>query len=323
VLARGRVVAGAEVRRVLAEERRHTVSREQLGRRRLFGALSPEPGVFRESVLDSPADAEEAYELLVEAARAAEPELAELARKLAGRVLLRFAQGPTTPTGGPGLGRLQRRPFEPGMDIDLDTSLEVLVEARAAHASPHADQLRGLDWGRRSTAVSVLIDRSGSMGGGRVLAAVLAAAAVAQRTHDDYSVIAFADDAVVVKAQDEERSPESVVDDVLSLVGYGMTDVALALRTARAQLFRSAAQRRLAILLSDCHRTAGDDPLPEAAALDELYVLAPEGDIGEAELLARAGRGRCVVLPGPLAIPAALSSLISDQGGEGGRVGVG
>jgi Mg-chelatase subunit ChlD len=151
------------------------------------------------------------------------------------------------------------------------------------------------------------------MGGGRVLAAALAAAAVAQRTGDDYSVVAFADDALVVKGQEENRSAEAVVDDLLGLVGYGMTDVALALRTARQELGGSQAQRRLAILLSDCRSTTGDDPHPEAAAMGEVHVLAPCGETDEAAPLARAGGGRCVELAGPLDVPAALGALMTGE----------
>jgi magnesium chelatase subunit D len=311
-LARGRVVAGPEVRQMLAEERRHTFTREQLSRRPLFREVSPEPGVFRESPLDSPAEPQEALELLVDVARAAEPDLRELARRLAGRVLVRFAQSSAlTSATSPGAGRLHRTAWKPGMDIDLDGSLDSLVEARAARTPPTEDALHGEAWARRSTAVCLLVDRSGSMGGGRVLAAALAAAAVAQRTDDDYSVIAFADDAVVVKGQTEARSAEAVVDDLLALVGYGMTDVALALRTAGVELARSPASRRVAILLSDCRSTNGDDPLAAAAGLDEVHVLAPPGGVAEGERVARAGHGRCVELPGPLEVPAALAALMT------------
>jgi Mg-chelatase subunit ChlD len=305
------VITGGDVRRVLAEERRHTFTREQLGRRPLFRALSPGPGQFREAALDSPAGQQEALEVLVDAARAAEPDLRLLARRLAGRVVVGFARSPSAGrSGGTGMGTLHRTGWEPGMDIDLDASLEPLLEARAAGTAPAGDTLRGVTWARRSTAVSLLVDRSGSMGGARVLAAALAAAAVAQRAGDDYSVIAFADDAVVVKAQDEPRPPETVVDDLLALVGYGMTDVALALRTARSELARTTARRRVAVLLSDCRSTNGDDPEVVAAGLDEVHVLAPAGDTGEAERLARAGGGRCVALSGPLDIPAALAVLM-------------
>jgi Mg-chelatase subunit ChlD len=197
------------------------------------------------------------------------------------------------------------------MDIDLDGSLDPLLEARAAGTPPTEDALQGEAWARRSTAVCLLVDRSGSMGGGRVLAAALAAAAVAQRTDDDYSVVAFADDAVVVKAQTEARPTEAVVDDLLALVGYGMTDVALALRTAQAELNRSPATRRVTILLSDCRSTNGDDPFAVAATLDEVHVLAPAGETAEAERLAQSGGGRCVELAGPLDVPAALSALMT------------
>lgn len=225
--------------------------------------------------------------------------------------MVRFARSPSGGSRpGTGIGSLRRTAWGPGMDIDLDASLEPLVEAWAAGTVPTEDVLRGLAWARRSTAVSLLVDRSGSMGGARVLAAALAAAAVAQRAGDDYSVIAFADDAVVVKAQDEPRPPDAVVDDLLALVGYGMTDVALALRTARGELARSSARRRVAVLLSDCRSTNGDDPLAEAAGLDEVHVLAPAGDTADAEPLARAGGGRCVALAGPLDVPAALAVLM-------------
>jgi Mg-chelatase subunit ChlD len=98
---------------------------------------------------------------------------------------------------------------------------------------------------------------------------------------------------------------------LLALVGYGMTDVALALRTARDELARSPAGRRVAILLSDCRSTAGDDPLPVATAFDELHVLAPAGETDDADRLARAGGGRCVELAGPLDVPIALSVLMT------------
>ena len=63
-------------------------------------------------------------------------------------------------------------------------------------------------------------------------------------------------------------------------------DVGLALRVAAAQLSRSGAGRRLTILLSDCRTTAGGDPTPYVAELDELVIIAPEGDSDDAVALA-------------------------------------
>ena len=98
----------------------------------------------------------------------------------------------------------------------------------------------------------------------------------------DYSVVAFSNDVVVVKSQDAARRAEEVADDVLRLRGHGTTDLALALRTARGQLERSRAQRRVTILLSDCRPTTGGDPVAAAARLDELCIIAPADDADDA-----------------------------------------
>src|SRR5262249_26862365 len=133
------------------------------------------------------------------------------------------------------------------------------------------------------------------------------------RAPDDYSVVAFAYDAIVAKSQDTPRPVEWVVTDLLTLRGHGTTDLALALRTAGEQLGRSRAGRRVTILLSDCRATAGDDPVVEAAALTELWIVAPEGDSDEAEELARASGARCATVAGPSSVPAALSRLANPQ----------
>ena len=57
----------------------------------------------------------------------------------------------------------------------------------------------------------------------------VAAAAVAFRAPEDFSVVSFAKDSVVVKSQDGPAAVETVVDGVLSLRGHGTTDLAGAL----------------------------------------------------------------------------------------------
>ena len=74
-------------------------------------------------------------------------------------------------------------------------------------------------WAKPGTALCLVVDRSGSMGGERLATAAVAAAAVAWRAPDDYSVLAFGRDVVAVKSQDVFRPPERVVDDLLSVAG--------------------------------------------------------------------------------------------------------
>jgi magnesium chelatase subunit D len=109
------------------------------------------------------------------------------------------------------------------------------------------------------------------------------------------SVVAFAADALVLQAQGEARPAAALVDELLSLRGRDRTDLALALRTAAAQLGREPGAERLAIVLSDCRPTAGADPLDALAGLDRVDVLGTSAEpeaIAAGRALARRGRGR-------------------------------
>ena len=90
-----------------------------------------------------------------------------------------------------------------------------------------------------------------------------------------------------------------------------MTDVGLALRTAADQLARATAGRRLTILLSDCRTTAGGDPIPFVRALDELVILAPEGDSDDARALAEAVGARWTTVGGPTSVVDALAVALT------------
>ena len=165
-------------------------------------------------------------------------------------------------------------------------------------------------WTRPAMAICLVVDRSGSMGGDRLAAAAVAAAAVAWRAPDDYSVLAFSNNVIIIKPQGERRGSETVVNDLLALRGHGTTDLALALKAAQAQLMRSKAKRRLAVLLSDCRPTAGGDPVPQARVVDELFVVAPAGDSNEGQALAAAAGGRFAPLDGPSGIPGVFTRLM-------------
>jgi Mg-chelatase subunit ChlD len=196
-------------------------------------------------------------------------------------------------------------------DIDLDGSSDAIVAARTAGRPVHTDDLSVTAWRRPTTALCLLVDRSGSMHGERLAAAAIAAAAVAFRAGDDCSIVAFAEDAVVVEAQDEHRPVDEVVSDLLRLRGHGTTDVGLALRVAARQLDRSRAGRKVAVLLSDCRVTTGGDPTADAVRLEELAIIAPAGDMADAQALADAVGARCVALSGPSGVPDAVAGALS------------
>lgn len=303
---------GDEARTAVADAARRTVSRRELARDERFADVSPEVGVVDEAAFDQlyDTDPDVALALLADMNTATDRRLRDLAGRLAGRVVLEAASD--VAASRTGVDQLVRRPLRSAEgDLDLDASLDAIHRARRAGVAPDADELVVQTWQRSETALCLLVDRSGSMHGARLATAAVAAAAVVLRAPLDCSVVAFAEDAIVVKSQSEPRAPEAVVGDLFRLRGSGVTDVALALRAAQGQLHRSRASRRLTLLVSDCRPTTGGSPLADAATLDELVLLAPEDDHADAEALADELGLRWYTLGGPTTVTASLRSALA------------
>ncbi len=266
------------------------------------------------------ADGDEALTMLAAMTGATDERLRELARRLAGRVVVEAARGGTPRSQG--VGRLRSRPAAAvPADLDVDASLDALVVARATSVAPPLDELVVREWARPDLAVCLVVDASGSMGGARLATAALAAAAAAMRAPADLGVLAFNDRVIAICSQGAARPVGAIVDDLLGLRGHGPTDLHLALEAARAQLARSRASRRLCVLLSDCAATVGDEPLIIARALDELVVIAPAGEPDpagagdpagpdDAARFARAVGARLARVSGPSDVPGAFTAVV-------------
>ena len=93
-----------------------------------------------------------------------------------------------------------------------------------------------------------------------------------------------------------------------------MTDLAGALRAAAAQLARADGGERVAVLLSDCLRTAGADPAAALHGIDRLHVMCPVADAqsaASAAALARAGGGLSHPVSRLADVASALHRLLS------------
>ncbi len=273
--------------------------------------MSPEVGELDESAVDESMrdDPDETMALLADLTAATDPKLRELARRLAGRLFLDISRrGPTRPKG---VGKLVEQKYRPdGGDLDVDASMEAIVDAGGDPRRIDVERIRIRGWVQPGTALCLLVDRSGSMGGKPLATSAVAAAAVAWRSPADYSVLAFGKDVVVAKSQDMQKSGEQVVNDVLALRGFGTTDLAGALQIAGEQLRRSRAGRKVTILLSDCRATVDGDPLVAARGLDELVIVAPEGDSEEAEAFAKRVGARLATASGPSSVVQALADVL-------------
>ncbi len=240
--------------------------------------------------------------------RATDVALRGLAKQLAARLFLDLARDHRST--GRGIGRVASVRFRPDGDLDVEGSADALLESRARREAVDPEALRTRTWVAPATAWCLLVDRSGSMHGEPVATAAMAAAVVALRAERDRAVLSFGRDVVACTAMWEHHGPDEVIDRVLALQGHGTTDVAGALRAARVQLDASGAQRRVTILLSDCRATEPGDVVSAARALDELVIVAPEGDHADAAELADRVGARWTTATGPSSVVAALGRVL-------------
>lgn len=255
------------------------------------------------------ADPDQALALIAEASRATDPKLRELARRLAPLVMIDVARRGRHLSAGIGTVATQRYQPDAG-DLDVDASVEALTRHRAG-AGLDVDGLRVRGWSRPTTALCLLVDHSGSMGGQPLAAGAVGAAAVALRSPAQYAVASFSSTVLVLKAMNEHTPADLVVDDLLALRGCGITDLAEALNESGRQLANAKAARKVTVLLSDCRATASGDVLAAANGINELVIVAPEQDDAEAMTLATAVGARVATVGGPFDVPAAIDTLFA------------
>ena len=272
---------------------RRSIARAELALRHpSFEEISPGVGELDEDALAGllAADPDGAAALLADLAAATDRELRAAARRLAARVFIRLGRA-----GAPGARGTRR--LEPSRRGEGDLDLERTMARWPGRGPLHGDDLVTRAWAARTRAICLMVDASGSMSGPGVAMASVAAAAVvlASGSRLAPSVIAFSGEVRVLQPQGTIRPPEDLVGDLVGLRGHGLTDLASALRAAAAQLARASGGERVAVLLSDCLRTAGADPASALAGIDRLHVLCPGGASGQAAgpaaALARAGGG--------------------------------
>lgn len=277
----------------------------------MFEEISPDIGEIDEAALQEQLEQrpDETLSTLAKMTGATDERLRALAKELAARLFLDLARDHRAVDLG--VGRLVSRPYRPEGDIDVDASFDALIEATSRREAVDVEALRVQTWVAPSTAWCLLVDRSGSMHGEPVATAAMAAAVVAARAEAEYAVLSFGRDVVACTATWEHHAADHVIDRVLALRGHGTTDVAGALTAARQQLDATGSQRRIAILLSDCRATEPGDVRAAARALDELVIVAPEGDHTEAAELAEHVGARWTTVDGPSTVVAALGRVLT------------
>ena len=148
----------------VANSQKRTTSRRELSRNPRFEQVSPEVGELDESAVEEGLrdDPDETLAMLADLVGATDQRLRELAKRLAAKLFIDLARrGPERPRG---VGSLRDLPYRPdGGDLDIDASLEAIMEGRAGGIDVERLRVRG--WVKPTTALCLLVDRSGSMGG--------------------------------------------------------------------------------------------------------------------------------------------------------------
>jgi MoxR-like ATPase/Mg-chelatase subunit ChlD len=185
---------------------------------------------------------------------------------------LRARQGVPS-AAGPSGTQLHSTHWTDARDGHLDIEQTIGAYVAGAGTLPREDY-RLLDREPHVRHYLILVDHSGSMVGRKLEAAATMAAALAQLSaagRARYAVLAFDDQVQEIKALDEERDVEEVVEQILRLPEGRATDLGRVLRAA-AELADALPEATDAILISDCMPTRGATTFP---ALHELTGRVP------------------------------------------------
>lgn len=238
-----------------------------------------------------------------------DPEVVRMAQRIARRLSLR--RRARDPRAQRGSGALVSVPYRyRSDDIDLDRTIEVLTERPV----PEDTDIVVRERMRSRRDVVLIVDVSGSMRGEKVrTAAATVGALSADLAGDRLAVVAFWSDAALITGLDDATPATRVLDRLLRVPAKGLTDVAFGLTVAHAELARSTARRRVALLLTDAVHNAGPDPRTVARRFGELHVLLStdgEHDAPLAADLARLGRGRWARLATHRDVAPALNRIL-------------
>jgi Mg-chelatase subunit ChlD len=200
----------------------------------------------------------------------------ELVLAAARELHLRPRSGTYHPGGASGVA-LHSAPWIDGRDGQLDVGATI-DEFVANAATLQREDYQLLVREPHVRHYVILVDHSGSMVGRKLEVAATMAAALAQLSaagRGRYAVLAFDDEITPIKALDEERDVEDVVERILSLPEGRATDIGKALAAA-SELGGELPEATDAILISDCMPTRGATtyrPLASLAArIASLYI---------------------------------------------------
>lgn len=193
-------------------------------------------------------------------------------------------------------------------DIDVEATVERCLDSAPAPPEPVV-----VARGKGGEALALIVDRSLSMSGFRIVAATLAAATLTYAIPSDrLAVIAFNEEAEVIKGFGYPTFRDRLAEAVLSLEPQGYTNFHAALSRAIKEFEAAGYAETRALLVTDGEWTTGPNPLPLASAFTRLDVVCVPGRWWRfAREMARRGGGRFFLLRGLEDLPRALTRVLA------------
>jgi len=164
------------------------------------------------------------------------------------------------------------RSYEVGDDWDLDATLDRMIAL--GEKTPGYESIRVRKSQKTKRAFVVMADKSNSLA--RYVHYVSLATAMLSFAirQEHLSVLAFDHDVRPLKPMREPLQLGTLLEQILDLECGGATDLSKPLETASAELTHVPdGTSKEAILVSDCMRTTGSDPLPLVDRFEHLHVL--------------------------------------------------
>jgi hypothetical protein len=214
------------------------------------------------------------------------PEAKAIAIKLATRMILKIA-AQISDTGFRS-GRLQYlKSRDPSDDIELDQSVERYLNHFDQQL--HEQLVTSVRIPERR-AFMLMLDRSYSMRGIKIVRAAIAAAAVALHYRKDYGIIYFSTFPLLLKGINAGQTPELLIEKIFNLQLQGETNIAAALQLGLREMHSYT--KKIGLLLTDGSWNRGKDPIEVAPRFDALHVICfPPARPEIVEQLALAGHG--------------------------------
>jgi Mg-chelatase subunit ChlD len=265
------------------------------------------------------------HEFKSRGARRISPELGRQLRKLSARAILERAQAILGSVTHPAEIRLS--PWDElssdvafSADIDVDETLELSPLAVAGRVPLTGQDIWMSYVSHRPQPVVLTVDTSLSMTGEKLaLTAVALAVVLLQFPDDPVGIIAFENEAKVIKRPDERISVQMLVERFLDVPAQGYTHledgIKAALRLSRQAAAVGQGRPPSTVLLTDGKYTAGRDPGYLGKRFEHLVVLKMGKERASLELcreLANHGNGALREVGELEALPTVMYGVVKE-----------